>query len=100
MLSKVPPFFKSFYFVVGASFILWMLFIDAGDFITQFKLVRTKNDLLAEREYYLKKIEEVKKERMELMSNPTLLEKFARERYLMKKPSEDIYIVIDEKYED
>jgi hypothetical protein len=28
------------------------------------------------------------------MSSPRLLEKFAREKYLMKKPTEDLYIVV------
>jgi cell division protein DivIC len=79
---------------------VWMLFFDANDFITQIRLSSTKGDLIDEKEYYLQKIEEVKQERKELMSNPRLLEKFARERYLMKKPTEDIYIVIDEKMED
>ena len=100
MLTKIPPFAKNFYFLATLFFVLWMLFFDASDFVTQFKLSKTKRDLLAEKEYYLNKIEEVKEERKELMSNPKLLEKFARERYLMKKPSEDIYIVIDEKYDE
>ena len=48
-----------------------------------------------ERAYYLEKIAEVKEEREELFSNPDLLEKFAREQYLMKKPTEDLYIIVD-----
>ena len=41
-------------------------------------------------------VEIVKKEREELMSNQELLEKFAREKYFMKKPTEDIYVIVDE----
>jgi cell division protein DivIC len=100
MLSRLPKFTKSFYFIVGAVFLVWMLFFDANYFYNQIKITGNKNDLIDEKEYYLEKIEEVKKERTELMSNERLLEKFAREKYLMKKPSEDIYIVIDEKLED
>ena len=100
MLTRLPKFVKNFYFLVGLGFIVWMLFFDANDFITQIRLSNTKGDLIDEKEYYLQKIDEVKQERKELMSNPRLLEKFARERYLMKKPTEDIYIVIDEKMED
>ena len=100
MLSRLPKFTKSFFFIVGAGFLVWVLFFDANDIITQIRLSSTKGDLIDEKEYYLQKIEEVKKERKELMSNERLLEKFAREKYLMKKPSEDIYIVIDEKLED
>jgi cell division protein FtsB len=39
----------------------------------------------------------VKKDREELLSNQELLEKFAREKYLMKKKTEDIYLVVEEK---
>jgi cell division protein FtsB len=44
-------------------------------------------------------IEADKKHYHELTSNPELLEKFAREQYLMKKEDEDIYIIL-EKEED
>jgi cell division protein DivIC len=49
-----------------------------------------------EKEFYLEKIEEVEKDRTELMTNKELLEKFAREKYLMKKETEDIFIIQEE----
>lgn len=49
----------------------------------------------AKREFYLSKIEEVKTDRLELLSDEDLLEKYAREKYLMRKPTEDLYIVVD-----
>lgn len=100
MSARILNVFKNFYLIVGIGLLVWMLFFDANDLVTQYRLTSTKNELIDEKEYYLQKIIEVKKERKELLSNPTLLEKFARERYLMKKPSEDVYIVIDEKSED
>jgi cell division protein FtsB len=54
-------------------------------------------ELENEKEYYLEKIEEVKKDQEELMGNRELLEKFAREKYLMKKESEDIFIIEEKK---
>ena len=73
-----------------------MLFIDANDVFTQFQLERQRKNLEDEKAYYLNKIEEVKKDREELLSNDALLEKFAREKYLMKKPTEDLFIVVEE----
>jgi cell division protein FtsB len=73
-----------------------MLFIDSNDLITQFKLKRKLSVLEAEKEYYQEKVQEVRQEREELFSNPELLEKFAREKYLMKKPGEDLYVVVEE----
>ena len=73
-----------------------MLFFDSNDLLSQFKLRKRKNELANEKEFYLKKINEVKEERKALQNNNYLLEKFAREKYLMKKPSEDIYVIEDE----
>lgn len=75
---------------------MWMTFFDTNDVYTQYKLSHKLSSLEAQKEYYLEKIEEVKEDRQELLSNPELLEKFAREKYLMKKPTEDIYIVVEE----
>lgn len=49
-----------------------------------------------EKEFYQEKIAEVEKDRKELMTNKELLEKFAREKYLMKKETEDIFIIQEE----
>jgi cell division protein FtsB len=46
-----------------------------------------------EKKYYEEKIKEVEKDKKELMGNDELLQKFAREKYLMKKPGEDIFIL-------
>ena len=95
MFTKLPPFAKNFYFVVGVSFLIFMLFISNSDLITQFKLGNKLNTLEKEKAYYLEKIEEVKTDREELFGNKDMLEKFAREKYLMKKSTEDIYVVVE-----
>lgn len=91
-IKKVVPLFGNFYFTTGIILLLWMVFIDPNDFISQFRLTAKRSDLENEKAFYLQKIEEVKTERGEIFGSPALLEKFARERYLMKKPNEDIYI--------
>ena len=50
-----------------------------------------------EKAFYTEKIEEVKEDRAELLSDDELLEKFARENYLMKKPDEDVYVVVEDE---
>ena len=87
---------KSFYFLFGAFFVVWMLFVDSNDFVTQIRLRSKLNALEGQKEYYLEKKVEVLKNREELTTNQELLEKFAREKYLMKKSSEDLYVVVTE----
>jgi cell division protein DivIC len=96
MLQKLPSFTKNFYFIFGTCFLFWMLFLDSNDFYTQLKLRKKLSDLEAQKVYYSEKIEEVKKDREELLSNKELLEKFAREKYLMKKKTEDLFILEEE----
>lgn len=73
-----------------------MVFIDSNDIVTQYKLRSKLKELENQREFYLQRKEKIKADREELMSNYELLEKFARERYYMKKKSEDLYVVVEE----
>ncbi|NOT74505.1 MAG: septum formation initiator family protein [Cyclobacteriaceae bacterium] len=93
MLKQIPPTFRNFYFVTGVSFLVWMTFLDSNDLINRFRLTAKLNSLENEREYYMEKIQAVEKDRNELMGTTELLEKFAREKYLMKKQTEDIFII-------
>lgn len=93
----MPKIFKNFYFIAGVVFLFWMLFLDNNDLISQFKLSGKYNDLLDEKAYYQEKIKEVEVDRSGLLSDEQLLEKFARERYLMKKQEEDLFIVVEKE---
>jgi cell division protein DivIC len=96
MLKKLPPALKNFYIVTGLCFLVWMLFLDSNDLISRFKLGSKLRNLNNEKEYYQAKITDVEKDREELMTDKELLEKFAREKYLMKKETEDIFIIQEE----
>ncbi len=93
MKLKLPKYLTNFYVLFGVVFVVWMLFFDANDVINQYWLLKKKDALLDEKRFYENKIEEVKKDRKELFGKPDQLEKFAREKYLMRKPTEDVYIV-------
>ena len=73
-----------------------MLFLDSNDLISRFKMSSKLRSLESEKEFYVEKISEVEKDRKELLTNKELLEKFAREKYLMKKESEDLFIIQEE----
>ena len=93
-ISSVLRVARSFYFLTGMSFLVWMLVFDANDLSKQFDIYRKWKELRNEKQYYLDNIEVVKRERAELMSSPPLLEKFAREKYLMKRPGEDVFVLV------
>lgn len=96
MRWKLPAFTRNFYVIASLIFLLWMLFFDANDFITQYQMQAKVQQLEEEKQFYSEKIKEVQQNRRELLSNPELLEKFAREKYLMKKPTEDVFVIIED----
>ena len=93
MLKKLPPILKNFYAVGIIIFVIWMTFFDSNDWINRFRMSSKLRSLENEKKYYEEKIKEVEQDKKELMGNEELLEKFAREKYLMKKPGEDIFIL-------
>lgn len=53
-------------------------------------------DLEKEKESLLEKIAEVKKERSEVFGSADLLEKLAREKFMMRRPNEEVFVIVDE----
>ena len=96
MFKKLPKAFRNFYVVAAAIFLIWMLVLDSNNLIARYQLSSKLSSLEDEREYYLEKIKEVKKDRNELFGDKESIEKFAREKYLMKKESEDIFVIVEE----
>jgi len=95
MWAKVPKLFKNFYFPIIVGFLVWMIFFDPNDFISQYRMRGKLKELESEKVYYNEKIIEVDKERDALLNDSKKLEQFAREKYLMKKPSEDVYVIVE-----
>lgn len=93
MFKRIPPIFRNFYSLTGITFLVWMIFLDSNDLINRFQSAAKQRSLENEKEYYIEKIQEVEKDRAALMGTTELLEKFAREKYLMKKDTEDLFII-------
>ncbi|HYG20915.1 MAG TPA: septum formation initiator family protein [Ohtaekwangia sp.] len=93
MFKRLPRPFRNFYVVTTAIFVVWMLALDSNNLIARYQLSTKLSGLENEKEYYEEKIQEVEKDRDELFGDRDAIEKFAREKYLMKKQTEDIFIV-------
>ncbi|MDX2195205.1 MAG: septum formation initiator family protein [Cytophagales bacterium] len=92
-IKLILPIFKNFYFSSAFILLAWVLFFDVNDIFSQWRLTKKKNELEYEKQYYMEKIQEVNNDRAQLLGSTELIEKFARERYLMKKPTEEIYLI-------
>jgi cell division protein FtsB len=54
------------------------------------------NELLESKKYYQQQIEQTKKNLADLQNNAAALEKYAREKYLLKRDNEDVFVVDNE----
>lgn len=91
---KIPKIFKNFFLITGLMFILWIGFFDANDLITQYQRKQTLEKLEQTKKYYENEGKKIEKELKDLRDNPQTLEKFAREKYYLRKPKEEVYILI------
>jgi len=85
-------FFSNKYVWVSLSFLIWMVFLDNYSYFEHRFLDKQIDELEDNATYYQ---EEIKKdeENIKQLKNPMQIEKYAREKYYMKKDSEDIYII-------
>ena len=85
-------FLSNKYVWVLLFFCTWMIFLDNYTYFDHRILDQQIEDLEDNAAYYK---EEIKKdqENIKQLKNPEQIEKYAREKYYMKKDSEDIYII-------
>ena len=92
--EKIPPAFRNKYLLTILIFLIWILLFDSNNLVARYRDLRELQKLRKEKEYYQERIEEDGKKLHELKTSNHNLEKFAREQYLMKKPDEDLYIIL------
>ena len=85
------------YIIASLLLVLLLFFNDRNSIINQFKYREQLNKSTKENIFLKEEIAKASKESNELFSNNKNLEKFAREKYLMKRDDEDVYVIIDEK---
>jgi cell division protein FtsB len=93
-MKKSLQVLKNKYFIALTFFISWLMFFDTNDFFTQYDMRQTLKGLRNDHQYYFDEIRKNKEAMHELKTNPENLEKFAREKYMMKKDNEDLFVVV------
>lgn len=101
--KKQPKFlayiskFNNKYFLTLLGFIIWLSFFDRNDFITTNSYRSQLNKLKSEKEFYEQEISRNKENLTELRTNRENLEKFAREKYYMKRDNEEVFVILASK---
>jgi len=99
-MNRFLSLFSNKYFLAASAFGVWMLFFDRNDLMSQYEYRSQVTKLEEEKEFYIKESQQAIKDLDELTTNREMLEKFAREKYLMKKDNEDIFVIVKEQVED
>ncbi len=93
IITGIFSFIGNKYLIASAFFIIWMLFFDLKDWT----LMSNRREKLAElqksEQHLYQLIAETRNELDLLKTNAQTIEKYAREKYLMKKDNEDLFIV-------
>lgn len=83
------------YYLLFGSFALWMLFFDSNNLFYRISIARDIQGLQKMKNIHLKAISDLQNQKKELFGNAANLEKFAREKYKMKRDNEDLFIIVE-----
>jgi hypothetical protein len=93
LIKNIPGWLKNKYLLAGILFLVWMLFFDPKDIGNEIEKWNKYRELQSSEAHLVKNISETRAELKELKNNAQTIEKYAREKYLMKKDNEDLFIV-------
>jgi cell division protein DivIC len=94
-IPRIPIWMKNRYAITGLAFIIWLLLFDKNDLISQYKIQNELSKLEEEKAFFMQEIKKDQEKLMELRTNHQTLEKFAREKYLMKRDNEEIFVIVE-----
>ena len=87
---------KNRYAIATLIFLGYLLIFDQYNFRAQYKLMSELNQLHDEKDFYQAELIKDSMTYHTLFNNPENLEKFARERFKMKKDNEDVFLIVRE----
>ncbi len=92
--ERLRALLRNRYLVVGVLAVVWMLLFDRYDLSVHWRLQSRIRQLEQDQDFYRREIARLKSERQLLQTNRAEAERLARERYLMKRSDEDVYLIV------
>ncbi len=96
MWNRIPSWIRNKYLLAFIAVLVWLLFFDTHNFVQQWRIRRQLKELRIERDFYRQETLRDSAAIEELKGDPDALERFAREKYLMKREGEDVYILVED----
>ena len=94
---KIWPWVKNKYVLVITAFTIWILFFDQNNIVDRIRMSSEIRQLETEQQYYREEIRKDSTRLHELTTDKDNLEKYAREQFYMKKPDEDVYVIVEKE---
>lgn len=92
-LKQTIQIVKNKYTIAFGVFLVCILFLDRNDVFNQLQRRQELKKLEEKKKYYQQEIDKTQTDLNSLQNNPQALEKFAREKFYLKKSNEDVFIV-------
>jgi cell division protein DivIC len=92
-LRHIPSFLRNKYLITSILFVVFILYISENDLFSMFDRNKKLKNLQKSEQHLTKLINDTRQELNLLKTNDQTVEKYAREKYLMKKENEDLFIV-------
>ena len=99
IINRIPKPLKNKYILTLVFFAFWIIFIDDYNLIKQHQLQKNVDALEDQKEYYISEINKDSTELYHLQNTKEEQERFSREKFLMKKDNEDVFIIREKKNE-
>ena len=99
IINLLPKPLRNKYLILLLLFIFWIVFLDDYNLIDQNKMKNSVDDLKEQKEFYISEIKSDSTELSKLKNDSEEQERFAREKFLMKKDNEDIFIIKENEKE-
>ena len=96
LYQQIPEILRNKYVLCLAFFIIWMFFFDRNSFVSQIQYKIQLSELGDKIEYYNSEISDVRKDYDALFSDQASIDQFAREKFWMKKPNEEIFLIVED----
>ena len=97
IIALLPKPLRNKYLILLLLFIFWIIFLDDYNLIHQKKIKNNVDELKELKEFYISEIKSDSAELSKLKSDSNEQEIFAREKFLMKKDNEDIFIIREDE---
>jgi len=94
-INPILRILKNKFVLTAIFFVIWVTLFDTNNLIDRFRQLKELRQLKADKTYYEKKIREDTRKLNELETDEKSLEKYAREQYMMKRPDEDLFIILE-----